>query len=101
MGMSQEQRVRLSVGLLVASSSRSSSITTTRAPGVRGNVPAHRSVQRAHFLYSYRCRHYPTILVITYTKLCIIINREWTSPVTNYEYTHTHISCPWVDKHHT
>uniref|UniRef100_A0A0E0MRP6 Uncharacterized protein n=1 Tax=Oryza rufipogon TaxID=4529 RepID=A0A0E0MRP6_ORYRU len=37
MGMSQEQRVRLSVGLLVASSSRSSSITTTRAPGVRGN----------------------------------------------------------------
>ncbi|KAF2948539.1 hypothetical protein DAI22_01g043400 [Oryza sativa Japonica Group] len=28
-------------------------------------------------------------------------HREWTSPVTDYEYTHTHISCPWVDKHHT
>uniref|UniRef100_A0A0D3EJW8 Uncharacterized protein n=1 Tax=Oryza barthii TaxID=65489 RepID=A0A0D3EJW8_9ORYZ len=45
MGMSQKERVRLSVGLLVASSSRSSSITTTRAPGVRENVPAHRSIE--------------------------------------------------------
>lgn len=52
MGTSEEERVRLSVGLLVASSSRSSSITTTRAPGVRGNVPPHRLVQREHISYT-------------------------------------------------